>query len=344
MATKATKLPSGNYRSQVMYKDESGKKHFASFTAPTSTEAEYKAREFELSKDRLSDTSKWTLKEAINSYITLKRPVLSPTTIRAYEKIRDYAFQSLMDIPIGKLTEDMLAKAVIEEMERTTARGKPLSPKTVRNEYGLISSVLSRYIPEKTFRVDLPKSPRRIRTLPSPEEIYNAVKGTSIELPCLLAMWLSFSESEIRGLTKSKSIDGDYITIREVVVYGDGRFIRKELAKTETRNRRHKMPPYIKELIDKVDGDVIVPMLPCNLYRNLQVCLEKNNIPKISFHDLRHVSASTMAALSIPTKYAQERGGWASPYIMEKVYMETFTTERQKVDDTIDNYFQQFVK
>ena len=38
-----------------------------------------------------------------------------------------------------------------------------------------------------------------------------------IELAVLLAMWLSFTQSEIRGLTKSKSIDGDYITIK---IYG----------------------------------------------------------------------------------------------------------------------------
>lgn len=38
------------------------------------------------------------------------------------------------------------------------------------------------------------------------------VKGTDMELPALLAMWLSFTASEILGLTKSKSLQGDRLT------------------------------------------------------------------------------------------------------------------------------------
>lgn len=38
----------------------------------------------------------------------------------------------------------------------------------------------------------------------------------------------------------------------------------------------------------------------------------------MTFHDLRHLNASVMAALRIPDKYAQERGGWKSDKIMKK--------------------------
>ena len=153
-------------------------------------------------------------------------------------------------------------------------------------------------------------------------------------------MWLSFSESEIRGLTKSKSIDGDYITIREVMVRVGGQDMRKELAKTDSRIRRHRMPAYIKDLIDQVEGDVLVPYIPSVLIRNLKGCLKKAGLQEITFHDLRHVNASVMAALRIPDRYAQERGGWSSDRIMKAVYMETFSSEREMVDDTIDSYFQ----
>ena len=44
---KAKKLKSGNYRVLVPdYKDENGKWHYKSFTAPTKKEAEYTAAEF----------------------------------------------------------------------------------------------------------------------------------------------------------------------------------------------------------------------------------------------------------------------------------------------------------
>ena len=59
----------------------------------------------------------------------------------------------------------------------------------------------------------------------------------------------------------------------------------------------------------------------------------------MTFHDLRHLNASVMAALRIPDKYAQERGGWKSDKIMKTVYTQTFSEIRTAVDDKIDGYF-----
>ena len=342
----AKKLPSGNWRCQVYsHTDQNGKRKYESFTASTKKEAEYMASEFTMNRDRMSDSRNWTLGEAIDKYIELKTPVLSPTTISSYEKIRKHAFRSIIDMPIGKLSSVVLQDAINLEMHRTpfSTKCKRISPKSVRNSYGLVSSTLRKYLPDRTFNVDLPKTPRRIRTLPSPEDIYSAVKGSSIELPVLLAMWLSFSDSEIRGLTKSKSISGDYITIVEVVVRVDGLDVRKDLAKEYTRNRRHRMPEHIKELIEQTEGDIIVPLTPSQLYKRLHKLMTDAGLDPISFHDLRHVNASLMAVLHIPDKYAQERGGWKTDHVMKSVYTEVFSKERQKVDDIIDDYFLAFI-
>lgn len=342
---KAKKLPSGRWRCYVYsHTDPDGKRHYESFTASTKKEAEYMAAEFALEKKGLNDSRRWTLGEAIDKYINLKRPVLSPSSIYRYEKIRKSSFQDLMGVALIKIDSNMLQQAVNKEMERTPLnRTGTVSPKTVKIEYGLIASVLKRYMPEKTFHVDLPKQARRIRSLPLPEDIYEAVRDTDIELPVLLAMWLSFTVSEIRGLTKSKSIDGDYITIREVLVNVGGEDVRKEIAKEVTRNRRHRMPYRIRELVEKVDGDVIVPMKQKTLLYRFRKCLRKHDIEEITFHDLRHINASVMAALRIPDVYAQERGGWKTDNIMKSVYTETFSEERVKADKIVDMYFENFV-
>lgn len=342
---KAKRLPSGNYRCRVYsHTDPDGKRHYKSFTAPTRKEAEFMAAEFTMEKEHATDESRWTLGEAIDKYIELKRPVLSPSSIYRYEKIRKRSFQDIMDTPLININSNLLQQAVNREIERTPLnRSGTVSPKTVKIEFGLISSTLKRYMPNRTFRVDLPKQARQIRSLPLPEDIYEAVRDTDIELAVLLAMWLSFTMSEIRGLTKSKSIDGDYITIREVLVNVGGEDVRKEIAKEVTRNRRHRMPDRIKFLIDQVEGDVIVPIKPKSLLYRYRKCLEKASLPEISFHDLRHINASVMAKLRIPDKYAQERGGWKTDHIMKSVYTETFSEERKRVDGIIDEYFEQFV-
>ena len=341
---KAKKLPSGNWRARASYTGPDGKRHFESFTASTKKEAEYMAAEFVLNRKEMKDEHKWTLGYAIDQYIELKRPVLSPSSIYRYETIRKRSFQDIMDMPLGKLNSNILQQAVNAEMERTPLnRSGTVSPKTIQNEYGLIASTLRRYCPDKTFRVDLPRKARRIRTLPLPKEICEAVKDTDIELAVLLAVWLSFTMSEIRGLTKSKSIDGDYITIREVLVNVGGVDNRKELAKEISRNRRHRMPEPIKKLINQVDGDILVPIRPKSLTYKFKKCLEKAGLPEMTFHDLRHINATLMATLKIPDKYAQERGGWKTDHVMKAVYTETFSEERQRVDKIIDDYFMEFM-
>lgn len=343
---KAKKLPSGRWRCRAYsHTDREGKKHYKSFTASTKKEAEFMAAEFVFDRDRALDSSRWTLGEAIDKYIELKRPVLAPSTIYGYEQVRKTAFQSIMPIALDRLTPQRLQEAVNEELRRIP-KGKhaPVSPKSVRNSYGLVSAVLKLYRPSFVANIDLPKQARRIRTLPEPKEIYEAVKGTDIELAVLLAMWLSFSMSEIRGLTKSKSIDGDYITIREVMVTIGGKDERKALGKQETRNRRHRMPTHVRELISQVNGDVIVDMPAKTILRHFRACLKRSGLPEMTFHDLRHVNASVMAALKIPDVYAQERGGWKTDHIMKTVYTEVFTAERQKVDKIIDGYFEKIVE
>lgn len=67
-------------------------------------------------------------------------------------------------------------------------------------------------------------------------------------------------------------------------------------------------------------------------------------IAHITFHNLRHLNASVMARLRIPDKYAQERGGWKSDKVMKNTYMQTFSKERERVDNIIDNYFENIMQ
>lgn len=167
------------------------------------------------------------------------------------------------------------------------------------------------------------------------------VKGTSIELPVLLAMWLSFTASEIIGLRKSKSIssDGNYITIKDVIVTDEhGNQVVKNKGKQPLRHRTLKIPPYIKELIDKVPTDQIVPLTVPALSKRWSRLVARSGIPKMTFHDLRHVNASVMALLMIPDKYAQDRGGWKTDSIMKSVYQQSFSQERLLIDQRIDDF------
>lgn len=356
----AKKLPSGQWRTLVYdYTDSTGKRHYESFTAETKKESEFMAAEFALNKKRKSKPSNLTLGEAIDEYInSLKPPITSITTIAGYKKIRKYAFQNLMDVPLKNITEKILNQAIVTESSRkvmhtnkkggVTVTQKTISPKTVRNEFGLISAVLNvNKIEIEMIDIRLPEATENFIELLSPKTIYSVVKGTEIELAVLLAMWLSFSESEICGLTKSKSLldNGRYICINEVVVNIDGKEYKKERGKTKTRKRVLELPPYIKELIDKLpdEQDRLVNLSGHALYDRFRYILKKNNLPHMTFHQLRHVNATVMSKLRIPDKHAQERGGWKTDKVMKKVYTHTFTEDREEVDATINNYFETII-
>lgn len=364
MAT-AKKLPSGSWRCQVYSHTEEipqpdgtikKKRIYESFTCDDPSPkgrricereaAEWAANKEHFLKKRNLDL---TLREAIDKYVSARDSLLSPTTVSDYRSIQRNAFPDIMDKKLSDLDEETLQNALNKESSRPSKNcyrnPRPLSPKRVLNEWGLVASVINKYgLKEEKEDLILPSKERRFHELISPDTIFSLVKGTNIELPVLLAMWLSFSLSEIRGLTKSKSVSGNYITIVEVVVDVNNSPLRKNLAKNVNRNRRHKIPPYIKHLIDQVEGDIIVPESGKEIYRKWKQLLRRNGLPPLTFHDLRHVSASVMAMLRIPDKYAQERGGWRTDAVMKKVYMETFSEERERVDATIDAYYESLMQ
>lgn len=368
MAT-ARKLPSGSWRCLVyshseMVLDDAGnivydkdgkakkKRVYESFTSDDPSpqgkkEAEFLAAQFALKKEKVRKPSNLTLREAIDQYIDNSDAILSPTTIQGYRKIQRVAFSDIMDMPVKLIDNGTLKRAVNQEKKRVSSRSKknpqPISVKTLRNEYGLLTAVLHEYNPTVVYSVKMPEKEEKIKELLAPHVIFDIVKGTEIELPVLLAMWLSFSMSEVRGLTKSKSVQDGYIVINNVVVDVDNKPLRKGQAKVHTRIRKHKIPAYIQGLIDKTDPaiDGLVPMSGHAIYMRWTRLLQKNNLPHMSFHDLRHVNASVMALLRVPDKYAQERGGWKTDKVMKSVYTHTFSDERERVDALIDNYFEE---
>lgn len=338
-------LPSGRQKMARKYK---------TITGPTKKAVELEEAKFKLekeeerakqSKKKNVDYTLLPLTELIDKYIE-SRLVLnrSLTTIQGYRCIQQNGFQDLMQICIKDMDKELLQESVNMEAQRPCKRKKDsiISPKCLQNEWSLLASVIRKYtssLDDVLRNIELPEVPDRVPDLIPAEALLPAIKGNELELPVLLAAWLSFSMSEIRGLTKSKSISGDQIRIAEVVVVVGGKDHRKEIAKNKYRNRTHRIPPYIKSLIDKVPGDRLVTLTEAQIYHRWIKFQDEHRFKHMTFHDLRHLNASVMAALRIPDKYAQERGGWKSDKIMKKVYTQTFSEVRVAVDDKIDGYF-----
>jgi hypothetical protein len=248
---KAKKLPSGNYRvleySHTEIIDGKKVRKYESFTDSDKDEAEFQAAAFRRNKRKKQQPQNMTVREAIDQYIESGNAALSPTTIAGYKKIKRNHFASIMDMPLKNLSKEILQNCVNSEMKRPSKKYKnataTLSPKTIRNAYGLMTAVFNQYCKGLDYDVKLSAPVNKIKEVLPPEIIFDVIKGTKIELACVLAMWLSFSMSEVRGLTKSKSIRNGYLAVQEVVVDVEGKPTTKDQGKTFTRTRRHKIPP-----------------------------------------------------------------------------------------------------
>lgn len=191
----------------------------------------------------------------------------------------------------------------------------------------------------------LPKKQKKKKEFPAPAEIFRVIRGTEIELPCLLAMWLSFRMSEVKGFKKSDITNG-IISVNRVMVYVDGQYQIKDNAKTIESKHSICLPEYILSLINKLpdEQEYLVELNGRTINARFTRLLKKNNLPHISFHDLRHINASVMLMLGIPDKYAMERGGWSTDGVLKSTYQHTFSNEKKAVDKKINDYFENCMK
>jgi len=345
MAT-AKKQKNGKYRIQVFdYVDESGLRHYKSFTGETKAHAEFLAADYKQNHNEDIKTQK-TVRDAVEEYIALHQ-TLSASSLLGYEKIARTRFKSLMAMPIMKVDNDVMQKAINQECDVITQYGKPVAAKTIKCSYALVASALKRY--GKTFDVTLPKLTKRIKEFADPGDIMQAIKGTDVELPCLLAMWLTLSASEIKGLDCS-AIRNGVLHVEKVRLYADGEVVEKSTGKVDTRIRNFEIPDYIMSLINNTDtykkyaetgeNGPLITLTHTQMYKHWTKIAKDNGFPKMTFHDLRAVSASVMLLLNVPDKYGMERGGWKSDHIMKSVYQQTFSKERLAVDQRINEYFE----
>lgn len=325
------KLPSGMWRCQIMV---GGKRVSVVDETPGVAQAKAVALRAGLIEEKKSGPS-MTVGQAIDQYIESKDAVLSPSTVAGYRRVRKNALQDLMTVKLSDLTQEGVQRAV-----NKMARIK--SPKSVRNAHGLLSAVLAEYRPDMILRTTLPQKQKYDVSIPTDDDIERiiaAAKGTELELPVLLAIWLGLRASEIRGITWD-CVSGDTIHIRQAIVEGESGPVIKG-TKTYSGDRKLRLPAYLLELISKQPrtDDYIVHMSGQALYKRFSRMCEKAGLQHYRFHDLRHANASIMLALGVPDKYAMERMGHATNNMLKTVYQHTMRSKQNEVADVVDNYF-----
>lgn len=345
----AKKLPSGSWRCQVyshteeiMQPDGSIKKKriYESFTCDVTGPkgkrlAEQMAADFAAKKENLNKPGNMTFGEALDKYIKSRENLLSPRTIAGYEQIRRKNIQAIMDVPLRKITQEIVQDVINEDCEKH-------SPKTVRDNHGLIAAVLKQYRPDLPLHTVLPKKVRPKIYVPTDDEIrilMDCVKGTAMELPILLSVFGPMRRGEISAL-RTENIQGNIVHVCEnTVINKDKQWVVKS-PKSYSGDRYIEYPDYVAEKWAAIKSGRIVSLNPDEITCRFARILKRAGLPHFRFHDLRHYSASVQHALGIPDAYIMQRGGWGNDGVLKDVYRHVLQDKQKEMNDIANNYFE----
>jgi integrase len=154
----------------------------------------------------------------------------------------------------------------------------------------------------------------------------------------------SLRQSEIAGL-HVRDIDGKVVHVHGARVLGPGRkLVYKSTNKTPAGTREDTMPDYLaRRVAEKCSGkgpeDYIFEVNPDEVRKRFQRLLRRNGLPPYTIHSLRHCFAAVLHAQGVPDKYVMRLGGWASDYVLKKIYQYTFSEEAAKAARKANKYF-----
>lgn len=344
----AKKLPSGSWRCQVFSHYEEirqpdgtvkKKRIYKSFTSDNPSragkkEAELMATQYASEKKTSASTCTLTFGDALDSYIEMRSSVLSPRTIADYKRMRKTEIQQLMNVKICDITQELIQKIINEDAQKH-------SPKTVRNNHGLISAVLNVYRPDFVLKTDLPKKVRPDIYVPSDVEIKRLLKvasGTPMELPILLAAFGPMRRGEICALSTDR-IEGTIVHVdRNMVRNADNEWVVKA-PKSYAGDRYIDYPQFVADKWKNIHGR-ITDMHPNQLTWAFAKLLKQSELPHFRFHDLRHYSASIQHALGIPDSYIMQRGGWGNDGVLKAVYRHTMNDKSKEMSQLANAHFE----
>lgn len=279
-----------------------------------------------------------TLGDACDNYIANRCNMRSPSTIRGYEYIRKNRFKRAMSADIFKTSQT-------EWIEFCNEESKICSPKTLKNAWGFISAVLSSEGVQ--VKVILPQVPVNERPFLDYEQILlfvKAVKGTKVAIPAYLGLH-SLRRSEMCAL-KWKDIDfkQKIIHINGAAVYNeDQKLVQKGQTKNRSSNRY--IPIMIDDLYDELKekrgnpNDLVLNCNPNTIWAQVNRICEKEGLPKIGAHGLRHSFASLAHHLGLPEAVTMEIGGWSDPGTMRKIYRHAGQKDSGKLKNKMAEFF-----
>ena len=307
-------LPSERWRCQFYV---NGKRNSVTADTPEEAHAQavaLRAGLLQESADRAEQKKgNLTLADAIDLFIQRRENVLSPSTINAYKSYRKTRFKGYMDEDVEQINYQRM---VNDECKKVTA-------KTVHNAYRLVTASL-KHANIPITPVNLPQKHKTERPWLDYQQIsilLDKCKGKPYELGILLGLH-GLRRSEILHLT-SDDIDTErgLIYVRGASVIGENNKLTDKATNKTTASSR-TVNIVIPRLNDVVKGKTgrLITTNPTTMYALINKLCEKNGLPQVGVHGLRHSFASLAYHLGWSELTTMREGGWSNPDTVHRIY------------------------
>lgn len=314
-----------------MQKKEHGRVLDKSFTADTKRECEAMAVEW---LNTQPDEKVFTVRQAITLYMDAHKPILSPSTIRGYNSCIT-RLKPLYEVDTAKISSTDL-QTFVSQMAIDGS-----SPKTIRNVYGFLISVLAAVHPEKHYNVTLPKRERRETTVPTEKQIKMMLDSAPDDLRLAMLLGVcSLRRGEVCALKYGDvSKDMKMVRVHADIVYAPScEWVYKDKAKTVESNRAVLVPQEVIDMIGAGDPDAFIfSFTPAMLTKRFNQLRDSFGFD-CRFHDLRAFSASFMHYLNIPEQYILSQGGWSNNGVMQSIYRTSLADKRGEFSKVANDY------
>lgn len=323
---KIDKLPSGSYRIRKMIK---GKTYSLTF--------DHKPTDIEIYQailpvmEETAEGCEMKFEKAADEYISMKKNVISPATVRGYKGIKNKLSEGFKNLRIKDITQIDIQK----EANRIALK---CSPKTVRNYHGFISAVLGTFRPDLNISTTLPKKRKNEPHIPSEEDVKKLIEHAKTHrdgryyIPVLLGCY-GLSRSEICALSID-DLKGNIIHIHKGKVMDDNKeWIVKDIPKETERSRT---VPISQELADLIrEQGYIFEGHPNTISDYISDACKELKIEHFSLHKLRHFFCSKLSAENIDVETILALGGWSTDFVMKNVYRHKIDSKVKEASDKL---------
>jgi len=350
-------------------RDEAGKrsqKWFSGFRTKKEAEQAMAAKMQEVNTGNFTESSHETFGAYIQRWLDDKQSQVRPSTYRSYEwLVRCHIVPNIGHIRITDLRPQHL-----QTMYRKLSEGeRPLSNRSIQQLHTVVHESLKRAMKwgivhrNISDAVDPPRIDRKRSDVWTPEQSLQFIEGSKGEerywIGFVLAIMTGMRKGEILGLRWSDiDMERGYAQVRQTLGWVAGKPVLQE-PKTERSRRSVALSPETilaleqhrnEQVQDRLffdseykDHGLIIarpdgsPQNPRTFDDAWYRALERSELPRIRFHDLRHTHASILLQQGVHPKIVSERLGHATISITLDTYSHVLPGLQKEIADRFDD-------